>query len=186
MTAFLHVGCGPVGNPVPTMFLEYDELRMDIDPAVDPDMVGSITAIDLPDESVNGVYASHVLEHVESWEIQRALAEVYRVLKPGGSAVILTPDLVAWAKEIVANPGAVEDVTPGTMGPVAPLDALFGYQPEVQAGKEYMRHRMAFTQLTLAAHLQAAGFASARVVAQHWQLCAVARKGVENGEESSC
>lgn len=181
---WLHVGCGPVGCPIPMQFAGWQEIRMDIEPAVKPDMIGSITSIDLPDNSMDGVYASHVLEHVETWEVQPALGEVLRVLKPGATAIIVTPDLVAWCREIIENPGDVERVTPGTgMGPVSPLDALFGFQSDVYAGLEGMRHRTAFTALTLADHLRVAGFASAKVLAQAWQLCAIAQKGLDDGKE---
>lgn len=185
MTArFLHVGCGPRGRPIPTQFMEWDELRMDIDPTVEPDRVGSISELDLPDESVEGVYASHILEHVEQWDVHQALRECLRVLIPGGVAIIVTPDLLQIAKDVVDHPGDVEAIKPDTpYGPVTVLDMLFGYQPAVRNGAETMRHRTAFTQLTLAAHLQEAGFASAYVIAQGGQLCAVAQKGIENGKK---
>jgi SAM-dependent methyltransferase len=47
-----------------------------------------ITAIDLPDASLDMVIANHVLEHVDD---AKALAEVFRVLKPGGQAVLTVP-----------------------------------------------------------------------------------------------
>ena len=47
-----------------------------------------ITAIDLPDGSVDMIMANHVLEHVDD---ARAFAEMHRVLRPGGQAVITVP-----------------------------------------------------------------------------------------------
>ena len=47
-----------------------------------------ITAIDLPDASLDMLIANHVLEHVDD---ALAFAEIYRVLKPGGQAVITVP-----------------------------------------------------------------------------------------------
>ncbi len=48
-----------------------------------------ICDIDLPNASFDMVYCSHVLEHVP--DDRRAIRELWRVLKPGGIAVILVP-----------------------------------------------------------------------------------------------
>jgi SAM-dependent methyltransferase len=47
-----------------------------------------ITAIALPDRSVDMVIASHVLEHVDD---RAALTELWRILAPGGQAVLMVP-----------------------------------------------------------------------------------------------
>lgn len=47
-----------------------------------------ITAIDLDDCSVDMLIANHVLEHVDD---ARAFSEIFRVLRPGGQAVITVP-----------------------------------------------------------------------------------------------
>ncbi|MEM7237705.1 MAG: GNAT family N-acetyltransferase [Pseudomonadota bacterium] len=52
-----------------------------------------ITAIDLPDGSRDLVMANHVLEHVDDIA---ALAEIFRVLRPGGQAVITVPMIEGW------------------------------------------------------------------------------------------
>jgi SAM-dependent methyltransferase len=48
-----------------------------------------LTRIDLPSASLDAVYCSHVLEHIPA--DRQALAEIYRVLAPGGWALILVP-----------------------------------------------------------------------------------------------
>lgn len=177
MRLLLHVGCGPRGKELPEAFASYDELRMDIDPSVEPDLVGSITAINLPDSSVDAVYAAHILEHVEQWDVHRALCEVWRVLRPGGQALVVVPDLERVAREIVEHPELIEMVTADAPFMAAPLDILFGWQPAVYEGQEYMRHRTAFTKETLAEHMKVAGFAAGTVEARDWQLFALATKG---------
>jgi SAM-dependent methyltransferase len=52
-----------------------------------------ITAMDLPDASYDLVMANHVLEHVDD---KAALAEMFRVLRPGGQAVITVPMIEGW------------------------------------------------------------------------------------------
>lgn len=58
---------------------------------LDPDvsLKTDICQIDCPDESFDIVYCSHVLEHVQ--DDRKAIAEIYRVLKKEGLAVILVP-----------------------------------------------------------------------------------------------
>ncbi len=48
-----------------------------------------VTAIPFPGESFDVVFCSHVLEHVA--DDRKALREFFRVLKPGGWAVLLVP-----------------------------------------------------------------------------------------------
>jgi len=57
------------------------------------DLQVDITAMDLPDVSYDLVMAHHVLEHVDD---RAALAEMYRVLAPGGQAVLTVPMIEGW------------------------------------------------------------------------------------------
>lgn len=59
------------------------------------EIVRNIEAIEEPDASFDCVVCSHVLEHVDD---KKALAEVYRVLKPGGVALIMLPVIEGWSK----------------------------------------------------------------------------------------
>lgn len=44
-------------------------------------------------DTIEALYASHVLEHVPYAEVSRTLKEWHRVLQPGGKAMIAVPDL---------------------------------------------------------------------------------------------
>jgi len=48
-----------------------------------------LTCLDLPDDSFDAVYASHVLEHIP--DDLAAMREIRRVLRPGGWAVLVVP-----------------------------------------------------------------------------------------------
>ena len=48
-----------------------------------------LTAIDFPDDSFDVVICNHVLEHV--WQDHTAMAEILRVLRPGGWAILQVP-----------------------------------------------------------------------------------------------
>ena len=70
------------------------------------DLLLNIEAIDLPDCSYDRIMCNHVLEHVDD---TRALAELYRVLRPGGVALLTTPIVEGWAQSY-EDP----DITDGT------------------------------------------------------------------------
>ncbi len=55
------------------------------------DLVLDLQDIDLPDDSLDVVLCSHVLEHLP--DTDRALDELYRVVKPGGHLLLLVPVL---------------------------------------------------------------------------------------------
>lgn len=59
--------------------------------AYGPDLVGDVQKMDFFDNSWEAVICIAVLEHVE--EPQRAVQEIYRVLKPGGFCFIYVPFL---------------------------------------------------------------------------------------------
>lgn len=53
-----------------------------------------LEAIDQPDDSWDVVVASHVLEHVDD---TKALAELHRITRPGGTVVLMVPIIEGWA-----------------------------------------------------------------------------------------
>lgn len=67
--------------------------NVDSYPGVAPDVVADAVALPFDDASVDAVYAGHCLEHNDPAEIPAILAEVRRVLKPGGRFCAVAPDL---------------------------------------------------------------------------------------------
>ena len=55
----------------------------------------NIEATGLPSDHYDRIICNHVLEHVDD---AKALAEIFRMLKPGGKAVLTTPIVEGWAK----------------------------------------------------------------------------------------
>jgi SAM-dependent methyltransferase len=184
----LHVGCGTnIPEKLPAVFRTpaWREVRLDIDPDVGPDFIANLIDMGvISDGSVDAVYSSHNVEHLYPHEVPLALAEMRRVLNADGIALIRVPDLQEVAHHIAE--GKLEDtlyVSP--MGPIAPLDILFGHRPSLEAGNEFMAHRTGFTANTLGAALISAGFAAAVVQrnASRLALTAVAFRGVPSEEE---
>lgn len=164
----LHVGCGyPSPGKLNAVFTEGDwtEVRLDIDPAVSPDILGSITDMAaVPDGWADAVWSSHNIEHIHAHEVPRALSEFRRVLRPGGFALITCPDLDLAAR-ILADLGPETVVL--TYGddakPMTPIDIIFGSREQIASGRTYMAHKTGFTQQTLFQALVSAGFAGAEV-----------------------
>jgi ubiquinone/menaquinone biosynthesis C-methylase UbiE len=163
MKTFLHVGCGPKHKDRTTPGFnssDWNELRFDIDEAVQPDLVGTMTNMSSVDSSsVDAVFSSHNIEHLYPHEVPVALAEFLRVLKPDGFAVITCPDLQSVCA-LIAEDKLTEPAYTSPAGPIAPLDILFGHRPPMARGNLYMAHRCGFTQKVLTGTLQAAGFAT--------------------------
>jgi SAM-dependent methyltransferase len=148
----LHAGCG--NEPLPAWLDGSTETRLDIDPDCHPDIVASIT--DLGDIGpFDLVFSSHCLEHLAPHDVGVALSEFRRVLKPGGGAVVIVPDL--------------EDVRPteevmyeAPCGPITGLDMYYGLRSALQE-RPYMAHKTGFVRETLQAAMDAAGFAETSV-----------------------
>ncbi|GAA4246928.1 methyltransferase domain-containing protein [Azospirillum formosense] len=157
----LNVGCGQraisiLGGSLPEE--GWRELRLDIDPKVDPDIVASMTDMALvPDGSVDAVWSSHNLEHLDPQDVPVALREFLRVLKPGGMLLLTVPDLQAVAK-LVAEDRLDEALYESRQGPIRPLDVVYGYGPALAAGNRFMAHRTGFTPNLLGRLLQETGF----------------------------
>jgi len=133
----------------------------------------SMTAVG--DSSVDAVWSSHNLEHLYSHQVATALAEFYRVLKPGGFVLLTMPDLQQVA-ELIAQ-GRLEDtayVSPA--GPIAPLDMVYGFRQAVAQGNFFMSHKTGFTAGTLGQKLAQAGFANIRVERENFALWGVGHR----------
>jgi predicted SAM-dependent methyltransferase len=154
-------------------------IKLDIGGAADPYAPDEYTTVDITegadvladarvlpfeDNTVDAIWASHVLEHLAIAEVPQALAEWFRVMKPKARAIIRVPNFDYVAKYWLTGPDR------------AWAEAMvFGHQAN---GGEF--HRSAFTHAILRADLEAAGFEVLRVEMRwtHNQetLQAVARK----------
>ena len=181
MNTLLHIGCGPNRKSQTTSGFntpDWQELRLDIDPAVEPDVLGTMTDMaKVADSSVDAIFSSHNIEHLYPHEVPVALGEFLRVLRGDGLVVITCPDLQSVCA-LVAEDKLVEPAYNSSAGPIAPLDILYGFRPALARGNLYMAHRCGFTQRVLVATLHKAGFktVTARARSQHFDLWALASK----------
>lgn len=129
----------------------YDYIFLDINPDRKPDIVADACKIPLEDKSVDAIYASHVLEHINPRRNGNIIEAWYRLIKPGGEMLLKVPNLTIVAEQILE--GKVEHtIYLSPAGPITPLDMLVGLDgPSIGIG---MVHRWGFTRDTLAARAQ--------------------------------
>jgi predicted SAM-dependent methyltransferase len=157
----LNVGCGyPARQKLHRHFYgpEWREIRLDLDPAVHPDIVCSMTDMSpVTAETIDAVWSSHNLEHLQRHEVPLALGEFIRVLKPHGLLLLTLPDLQQVAQLVVED--RLEDhAYYSSSGPITPLDMMFGHTASLARGNPFMAHRTGFTARTLQKVLVGAGF----------------------------
>ncbi|MXO73104.1 class I SAM-dependent methyltransferase [Alteraurantiacibacter buctensis] len=188
MKTFLHVGCGPARKDLTTRGFarpEWSEVRLDIDPAVEPDVLGTMTDMScVADASMDAVFSSHNIEHLYPHETPLALGEFIRVLKSDGFAVITCPDLQSVCA-LVAADKLMEPAYLSPAGPISPIDILYGHRPAMARGNLFMAHRSGYTKRDLAAALLRAGFATvtARARPESFDLWALATKSPRSENE---
>jgi predicted SAM-dependent methyltransferase len=138
----LHLGCGKRFIP--------GFCHIDAQAAPHVDIVAQVEDLSfIPSETIDLIYASHVLEHFGRWEFRLVLAEWRRVLKPGGVLRIAVPDFAACATLYYEH--GLEDGLNGLIGLIS------GGQRN-----PYDLHKMIFDEALLSRELLLVGFRSVR------------------------
>ena len=175
----LNVGCGysaRQGLHPAFQGAEWRELRLDIDPSVNPDIVCSMTDMNpVGNGSIDAIWSSHNLEHLNRHEVPVALSEFLRVLRPGGQMLLTLPDLQRVA-ELVASDALEDEAYLSPSGPITPLDMIFGHTPSLARGNQHMAHKTGFTARTLRQLLVDAGFTGVTLQREGYALWARAFK----------
>lgn len=155
----LHIGCNRKNKShLPAFFQSYDEIRLDIDPEVRPDIVADMRDLSqLEDNSVDAIFSSHNIEHVFLHEVVPTLEGWHRVLRPSGVLDLRCPDIEPACRAILEDK-AFEALYTSPAGPVTPLDMLYGYTRSLRRGNAFMAHKCGFTKQILGACLTHAGF----------------------------
>lgn len=142
MVKKLHLGCGKVF--IPGFF------HVDISDYAHIDHRGPVDRLDfIADDSVDLIYASHVLEHFGRQEVESVLTEWRRVLHPAGILRLSVPDIAA-VSEVYLKEGFREGYT-GLVGLVC------GGQRDA-----YDFHKVIFDEPLLTHFLKKVGFREVR------------------------
>ena len=178
MARYVQYGCGfsvPEGwmnfDSSPTLraertpffgrFLTKNNLRF-------PDRVkiGNIVrGLPIEDSSADGVYASHVLEHLTRAELDTALRNTYRMLRPGGIFRLIVPDLEARVRRYIAKLETGEEhandwfMTATNLGLERRPTSIMGKLSRLAGGS---MHLWMWDFSSLKAALERAGFVSVR------------------------
>lgn len=148
LKSVLIAGSGPERMPEWTVN-GFEPVYLDIEPRNNPDIAASMTAMgEIGPYDI--VFCCHALEHLYPHEVNRALVEFRRVLKPNGVAVILVPDL-----EGVRPDGKILEYPEA--GPICGLHLFYGDMRQIEEFP-YMAHHCGFIAETLLDALQQAGF----------------------------
>ncbi len=156
----LHVGCGSADRRSLPQFFQsrWQEIRLDIDPNAMPDVVASmLDMFPVADASMDAVFSSHNIEHLYPHEVEVALKEFRRVLKPEGILVLTCPDLQSVCA-LVAEDKLEEPAYISAAGPISPIDILYGHRVAMARGNLFMAHKTGFTAKSMQKALQNSGF----------------------------
>ena len=158
MNKFLHVGCGPKRINNPKGFEGWSEIRLDIDPKTEPDIVGSLTNMSACDSgSFDALYSSHNIEHIYPHEVPIAINEFLRVIKNDGFVVITCPDLQSVGAQL-ANGRLIEPLYESDAGQISAIDIIYGHRGFLADGNYHMQHKSGFTFPVLSTLFREAGF----------------------------
>jgi predicted SAM-dependent methyltransferase len=147
---YLDIGCGP--NPSPE-FINLDYLwRPGVDLCWDV-----ARPLPLASDSLAGIFSEHCIEHVPLTVGDSLLAECFRVLRPGGTVRLVTPD----AEQYLVGYAALRSDPGGAALPKAGNDRFHGvYTPVMSVNRVFGQfgHRFIWDFETFEALLSGHGF----------------------------
>lgn len=113
----LNVGCSWPGGK----YRSDEWINMDIVENERVNLVGSVLDIPLDTNSIEEVHCVHLLEHMTRDKYPRAIAEMHRVLQPGGMLYVEVPDFLGVVQCLAAafqngDPDAIHVWTTATYG----------------------------------------------------------------------
>jgi Methyltransferase domain len=174
MKRVLNVGGGG-SRELPPVFDGYECHVLDIDPDVNPDVLcDALEMHTLEAASYEGILCSHNLEHFYAHEVPRVLSGFLHVLKPGGLAQIVVPNLAGLFDAMRQNNLDIGDVwyRTGSGSAITFHDVLYGWGPIMKGGNLFYAHKCGFTAETLGRVLVDSGFTDIHLWADAYNLYA--------------
>lgn len=153
---------GAAGEVHPYHLRWVDDTWTKVDKYIDDGKTIMMDASELlfTDDSIEAIYASHILEHFSYLSVPSILRNWFSKLQPGGWLHINVPDLEWACREILKNE---EYTSPVFNSQEAVINNIF-YGNQVHEG-EY--HKSGYTELILHKVLRDAGFADIQIVKEY-------------------
>lgn len=118
------------------------------------DALCEATDIPLPDDVADVVQAIHLAEHLPRWDLEVALAEWRRLLKPGGLLVLELPNLVKCCENYLSGRVRKGGKHPDQL-------ARFGIYGDPRCKNKWMLHAWGYSPQEMISILNANGFSGA-------------------------
>lgn len=148
MKSVLNIGSGTSSvNDFTKLFNGWKEIRVD-KYVEEADVKCDITTLSLiEDSSVDVVWACHVIEHLEWYQLPETFHNIMRVLKDDGAAIIRVPDLGSIADMI--KYGLLTPVYTAQNGyEVCVIDMIYGHRG-MQEHTQGQNHKTGFTHQSM-------------------------------------
>ena len=156
----LNVG-GGINRDLPDCFAGWDQVLLDIDPGVNPDiMLDALQMQTLPADEYDGVLCRHGIEHYYQHEAPELLKGLMHVLKPGGIVFLELPHILGLFEALKVTNLDLDDPWYRTSArvPITFHDVLYGWGHALSAGNQYYAHKSAYTPTMLVRLMANAGF----------------------------
>jgi len=156
----INVG-GATDRNLPRHFHGWEQVLLDIDPNVQPDLVCDAREMTkLPAANFDAVYSSHFLEHVYEHEVAAVLNGFLHVLKKSGFVQLMVPDMMALFETVVHGKRDITDTWyTVSAGRIRFIDVIYGWGAQIRKGNKHYCHRTGFSAKSLSYAFKNAGFA---------------------------
>lgn len=146
-----------------------------------PQILADMRDIPLPSNSADELMCIHGIEHIEPWEAEKALAEWFRILRPGGKIVVECPDIIKCARNLLTG-FTLAGKHPDQYG-------MWGLYGDNRPQDSHMLHRWGYHPASLRKVLERAGFVDIEEEQPEWHAAGasmrdmrmVAKKGTQSG-----
>ena len=180
----LNVGGHDKSIPLPRQYADFEQILLDLDPAVGPDILCDARELSkLEPRQFDAVYCAHNLEHYYRHEVSGVLAGFLHILKEEGFAQIIVPDIGEVMRIVAARNLDLEDVLyQSPAGPILVLDVLWGWSAQIQrSGQSFFAHKTGFTERSLVASVQRSGFSKTYSMAGNLEVNVLAFRRMPDG-----